>query len=66
MQPSSVDLYQGHFVEMSEDELRVPASSADVGMLPIPTETWIDILVIMGDAAKGEEHPADACDAKKQ
>jgi hypothetical protein len=51
---------------LSEDELRVSASPADVGMLPIPSESWIDISVVTGDAAEGEEHSADTCDAKKQ
>ena len=51
---------------MSEDELRVSAPPADVGMLPIPTEMRIDISVVSGDAAKGEEHSADTCNAKKQ
>ena len=52
-------LIPGHLVEVSENELRVPASPADVGMLPIPTEPWMHIAVVTGDASKTQSHRSE-------
>ena len=41
---------------LRRNQLGIPAAPADVGVLPIPIETWIDFAVIEGDFAKAQHH----------
>ena len=54
------------FRRVSEDELSISASSADVRMLPIPTEPWMDIAVVTGDASKIQSHSSEKHEPQNQ
>ena len=40
---------------LERDEAELPATPADIGMLPVPIEARIDLLVIASDAPKAED-----------
>jgi len=43
-------------LQLGRDEAELPATPADIGVLPVPTEAGIDLPVVMGDPAKIQNH----------
>jgi hypothetical protein len=41
---------------VGRDEAELPATPADIGVLPVPTEAGINLPVVMGDSAKIQNH----------
>lgn len=62
----STELPQYDIGSLGEDQLRVSASTADVGMLPVPPEAGIDFAVVTSNASEAQNHTAQKPEAQKK
>jgi hypothetical protein len=51
---------------LGRDEAEFPATPADIGVLPVPMESGIDLAIVASDPTKTKEHPTNARDSEKQ
>ncbi len=53
-------------LQLGRYEAELPATPADIGVLPVPMESGIDLAIVAGDPTKTQEHPTNARDTEKQ
>jgi hypothetical protein len=51
---------------LGRDEADLPATPADVGVLPVPVESGIDLAIVAGDLAKTNSHAQERSDGEEQ
>jgi hypothetical protein len=51
---------------LGRDEAELPATPADIGVLPVPVQSGIDLAIVAGDPTKTQEHPTNERDTEKQ
>jgi hypothetical protein len=49
----------GCVASLRGNQLRIPAASTDIGVLPVPMEPGINLTVVAGDLSETQEHPAN-------